>query len=377
MTWTRQTLLGAAGALAGLLLILSVAAPAQAALTLTSTPDPSWRVDGRVYAEAIVGDTLIVGGSFTTATSPSGATAPRANLAAFSLSTGALLTGWRADTDAVVRALVATPTSVWAGGSFTTIGGAAHARLARLDPTTGRVHTTFTASANAEVRALAVDGSALYVGGFFTTVDGVARTSLARVAPMTGALATGFVGSADGGVYALAKSPTTSVLYAAGNFATLSGVARAGAGAVSSTTGAATGLVLAGAVQPTLSLAVDPTGARLYGGTGGASNSAYAWSPSTGAAAWRVTTGGDIQAITSFDQVVYLGFHDSYQTDTSTKLLAADAATGVVDPTFRPTFDRFFGVFSLAASSAGLAAGGDFTQVTGVPAQGFVRFRAH
>src|SRR5690606_40348248 len=41
-------------------------------LVVGDTPDASWRVNGRVYATQIIGNTVVVGGAFTTATSSSG-----------------------------------------------------------------------------------------------------------------------------------------------------------------------------------------------------------------------------------------------------------------------------------------------------------------
>ena len=63
---------------AGLLL-----APATAASLVPDTPEQSWRVNGRVYATVVVGNSVFVGGHFSQAVSPTGATAPRSNLAAF------------------------------------------------------------------------------------------------------------------------------------------------------------------------------------------------------------------------------------------------------------------------------------------------------
>src|SRR5262245_32288925 len=100
------------------LLTVGVGPAAQAASFVGDTPDSGgWRVNGRVYATVIVGDTVYVGGTFTMATSSTGTTAPRAHLAAFSMSTGQLDIHFRADTNGNVRALESDGNSLFVGGS--------------------------------------------------------------------------------------------------------------------------------------------------------------------------------------------------------------------------------------------------------------------
>ncbi len=89
---------------------------------------------------------------------------------------------------------------------------------------------------------------------------------------------------------------------------------------------------------------------------------------------WRQVAGGDIQAVDYHRGMVYFGFHDNYQGDARYKFLAADANTGLVDPDFRPRFNSFWGVFAVHATDAGVVIGGEFTAVSGVPAQGWARF---
>lgn len=354
---------------------LSVA-PAHAEVTVSSTPDQSWRVNGRVYATVVVGDTVFVGGQFTTATSPGGQTAGRRNIAAFSMDTGALLTSWRADAGSTVRALDSDGTSLWVGGAFGAIGGQTHARLAKVSVSTGVVDAGFTARLDNTARTLELDGGSLFVGGTFLTVDGLAKNRVAKLSAATGALDTRFEAAASGDVYAIKKSPVSSTVYLAGNFAALNGTTRNGVGAVGSDTGAVTGPAFGTSARPTLGLDIDPTGTRLYGAGGTATNTMAAWDTATGIRVWRVVTDGDIQATKYYGGTVYFGFHDGYQGNAATKLLAADAMTGAVDPTFRPRFDSFWGVFAIDAVGAGIVAGGEFTSVSGVPAQGFSIFRS-
>ncbi len=348
--------------------------PVQADVFVPAVPEASWRVNGTVYAVETLGDRVYVGGSFTTATSPSGATAPRANLAAFDVNTGELLTDWRADTAGAVIALAVDDNALWVGGSFTRVGTQTHNRIAKVSLTTGAPDASFTASANGNVRALDVDGTSLYAGGLFTTMNNLTANRLAKVDANTGARDTTFNASTDGQVNAVKKNPVSSVLYVAGDFGQLSGASRIGVGAVNTATGANTGLVFANGARPTLSLDVNDDGTRLYGGQGGAPNSAIAWNTTTGVRQWRQVADGDVQAVRYFHGTLYFGFHDGFQGDHTVRLLAADAGSGLLDPNFRPTFDAFWGVYTIAVSGKAVLAGGTFTNVAGVPAQGWVRF---
>src|SRR3954452_12326932 len=112
---------------------------ASASVWFDDTPVQGWGVNGRVYATAIAGDTVIVGGAFTAAVSPTGTTVARKNLAAFSMSTGALLTTWKADAGSTVRALVTDGTSVYVGGSFAKVGGKVAKYVAKVSVATGAV----------------------------------------------------------------------------------------------------------------------------------------------------------------------------------------------------------------------------------------------
>jgi hypothetical protein len=80
---------------------------------------------------------------------------------------------------------VSTATGVSPGGTFT------RHNLVAFNPTTG-VITAFSPDIDGAVWALATDGTSLYVGGTFSSVNGVARRGLAKLDPVTGAVDTAF-----------------------------------------------------------------------------------------------------------------------------------------------------------------------------------------
>lgn len=201
-------------------------------------PRPAWNpTSGRVYAMARVGNVVVLGGSFTALWSPvDGTTVARNRLAAVDATTGELLP-WNPNSNGEVRVLEgsADGSTVYVGGAFTSIGGVAKSRLAAVTVPTGAVVTGFTANAAATVTALELSGPTLYVGGYFTTLGGKPRQRLAAVDAGTGALSTTFTGSADGAVRSILASPGGTTLAVGGEFATLSGSPRAFLGSVTLT----------------------------------------------------------------------------------------------------------------------------------------------
>jgi hypothetical protein len=83
---------------------------------------------------------------------------------------------------------------------------------------------------------------------------------------------------------------------------------------------------------------------------------------------------GDVQAVRYHRGTVYFGFHEGFAGDTTVRLLAADSDTGALE-NWRPAVNSFYGVWSLDATDAALAAGGEFTIVSGVPTRAVAIFR--
>jgi hypothetical protein len=172
-----------------------------AAISADGTVDPSWNpsTDGVVYALAASADgsKVFLGGGFTTVGGQS-----RSRLAAVSPDTGELLSDWAATAkNNLVRALVAdSDDRLYVGGSFTSFSDRSIARLAAVDQSTGAVDTSFAAAPSSTVRALALseDGTKLYAGGPFTTIGGASRPGAAELNATSGA-ATSFAPT-DGGV---------------------------------------------------------------------------------------------------------------------------------------------------------------------------------
>ncbi|CAN5247103.1 PKD domain-containing protein [soil metagenome] len=178
-------------------------APANAAeeppapvLPATATADalPTVQINGVVWDQAVVGNTVYAVGNFSSAR-PAGSAAgsnetARSNMLAYNLTTGALITTFAPTFNAQVRAVSASPdgSRIYVGGQFTTVNGVAKNRLAALNPTTGALITAFTPGANATVLSIHATSSAIYIGGDFTSVGGTARTKAAAINPANSAI---------------------------------------------------------------------------------------------------------------------------------------------------------------------------------------------
>ena len=149
----------------------------------TATGDAGWSalgsgVDNEVFALAVIGTDLYVGGFFSQAGG-----SPASHIAVYD-TTATDDTGWSALGSGVnnfVAALAVIDSDLYVGGSFTQAGGSPTSRIAVYD-TTATDDTGWSAlgsGVNGNVRALAVIGTDLYVGGSFTQAGGSPTSRIA------------------------------------------------------------------------------------------------------------------------------------------------------------------------------------------------------
>jgi hypothetical protein len=181
-----------------------------------------------IEAIIVLGNTIYVGGNFTFIGQQT-----RNYIAALDAASG-LATGWNPNADNRVYALTVrvevfptASTTVYAGGQFANIGGAARNFVAALDATgaaTGAA-TAWNPAPNGIVRALNVNGPSVFVGGLFTSIGGQSRRNLALISG-SGLASTTFDPSPDFSVLALTRAG--NILYVGGTFTAIGGLPRRG-----------------------------------------------------------------------------------------------------------------------------------------------------
>jgi len=359
--------------LATLLPTIAPRAGAAESAPFHETPIAAWRTNGVGYASLVVGNVVYVGGTFSTVRNPSGsATVSRANLAAFDIYTGALLTSFTANTNGIVRALATDGSRLYVGGLFTSVNGTTRRRVAAVNLTTGAVDPGWSADASSNVYALAVGGDALYVGGSFSTLKGSSRPRLGAVRLSDGGLLS-FSPSPNATVLALAATTSGSRVYAGGDFTQVNGASRSYLVALNPS-GSTISVNWNHLSYPVFSMSLSADGTRLAAGIAGYGNQTNLYSTSSGSRQWTQRCGGDAQAVRIVGTTVFSGFHDECDGNTRLRLTANDLSSGARDHDFSPTFDRYWGVRGIDGSSNALVIAGDFHWVNGVAAQGFAIF---
>ncbi len=222
------------------------AAPADELLASANPQNNTPRVlDGRVQAIKRIGDTVIVGGTFTQVqeAAPNSTILSRSGLFAFDVNSGAVSTSFnpvltkKPGKTPGVNALIVTPDgqSVYVGGDYKSINGGGPARVQLLKLSDGTRDSSFANKAfSSKVFDLALVGNRLYASGSFKSVGGVARRGLATLDATTGDLTDAvnlpFNGTAGGAgtttVRKIDLTPSGDRLVAIGNFSSVDGINR-------------------------------------------------------------------------------------------------------------------------------------------------------
>ena len=353
-----------------------------------------------VQTFAQIGNTMYVGGNFTTVRNQSGSqSVAQSYLAAFDATTGEWISSFRPTFDNQVRSLAALPDGRLAvGGEFTTANGQARSGLAVLDASSGDLSASWTtevqnrgSSGKVSVRGLEVSDGQLYVGGLFTHVvkGDLAwyERNGARISLSTGNGDAAWNPNFNGTVAAMDVADDGSRVYFAG-YMTASGSTTVKKGVAISTASGAP--VASPAWDPTYSTsgasyqqAVKQLGSKVW--LGGSQHSMFSYDTSTLTLKDTNITkaGGDLQAIDGTSDVVYGGCHcgdwnyegttnyDNFNPGTTSvawkqaskiSLLGAwDNATGAFVTTFAPQWKSRggFGVWAVSVAKDGtLWAGG-------------------
>ncbi|NAZ81400.1 PKD domain-containing protein, partial [Kineococcus sp. R8] len=304
----------------------AVTAPAAVAADVPETVSadvlPTVQINGVVWAQTTVGNTVYVTGKFTSAR-PAGAApgtneTPRTNILAYDLTTGNLIPSFNASLNSDGQGITSSPdgSRIYVVGNFTQVNGVARYRIAALDARTGALVPGFAPTLDYRVKTVVAVGSTVYIGGAFSVANKVARTRLAAFNAADGSLLP-WAPTADAEVFDLV-APGGARVVAAGRFTTLNGAPQYGMGALDPVTGAsvpwaATQVVRnAGANAAIYSLATD--GTQVYGtgytyGSGGNLEGSFAADAVTGKVNWVVGCRGDVYSVQPIGGVVYTVGH--------------------------------------------------------------------
>jgi hypothetical protein len=389
---------------------------------VTADALPTAQIDGVVWSQAIIGNTVFAGGQFSYAR-PAGA-APgtqrvrRTNLLSYNLVTG-VLSGFAPTLNGVVKAVAGSPdgSRVYVGGQFTTVNGRIRSRIAAFSATTGALISTFAPPINSTVNTIAASSTGVYAGGTFTAVGSTPRTRLAAFSAATGALL-GWHPSADRTVLTMVLSPRAPLVIIGGSFLTINGSPVYGLGAVGN---------VAGALQPwaanarvrdygpgsaVFSLSTD--GNAIYGtgyafhaaGGTGTLEGIFSANPATGALNWVEDCNGDTYGTYAVNGVVYTVTHahncvtvGGYPGGIIRRALAfTTTAAGTLLHRFQPPYTDWGGTpapamynwfpdlqagtftgqsqaaWTITGNGKYVVMGGEFPSVNGVGQQGLVRF---
>lgn len=363
-------------------------------------------LDGRVLSVVEVGDTMVLGGTFTRARNPgTSAELSRSRLLAFDAGTGRISTSFLPQPNGTVNVVLPAGdgTSVYVGGTFTNIGGVARKNLARVRLSDGAVLGTFNAGGiSGAVRDLRLSAGRLWVAGAFAHIGGRGQTGLATVDPTTGRASSymslpvrGVHNSGSTNVLKIDVTPDGSQLVGVGNFDTVDGVKRHQM-VVLDTSGPAPRVDFGTRFYETpcarafdtymRDVDVSPDG-RFFvvsttGGHGGPSvacdTTARFETVSTGDAvvpSWIDTTGGDTTyAVEVTDSVVYTGGHARWQNNPWAGDRAGQGAVSrpgiaALDPvnglplSWNPGRARGVGVFDFHVTDRGLYVASDTDRI--------------
>jgi PKD repeat protein len=331
--WTRLARVAAAPAAFGLVVVGLQATPAVAdtapvpptPATVSAGALPTWQINGVVWAQVVVGTTVYATGSFTQARPPGVAVGGAGSIAAnnifaYNITTGNPVPGFNLQLNAQGNSIAASPdgSTVYVGGDFTTVNGAARGHLAAFSTATNTLSTSFAPTLSARVGAIAVSSSAVYVGGNFFSAGGKSRSELAAFNPANGALLPWAPVAGGGNITAMTLTPGGDRLIVGGQVATLNGAQVNGMGSLDSATGAneawaANQQIMDWAPKAGFtSLVTD--GTLIYGsgynfGANGGFEGTFAAQPDTGAIVWVNDCHGDTYSVFPEGQVLYAVSH--------------------------------------------------------------------
>jgi hypothetical protein len=223
----------------GVAVSVLVSQPASAATPSVSSTPASWTPyitssDTVVRQLAQCGNTMYAVGSFTSVGSPGHSSQSRGRGMAFDAGNGTLL-AWDPQVNGIVDSIAFTPdcASAFLGGSFSSVRGTGRSNLVKVSTATAAVDPTFNPAPDREVYSLMYTHGVLIAGGSFSTIAGISRSAMASLNPTTGQATSYLKLNIQGNlpnsvrkIYNMEISHSGNRLLAMGSFTSVLGVAR-------------------------------------------------------------------------------------------------------------------------------------------------------
>ncbi len=336
------------------------------------------------------------------------------NLAAIDMTTGQGIASFHPNVagsgqqTAQIHALAVAGNTLYVGGQFSSIDGSSHYNLGAIDldtsPLTGTVDDSFAAEVGVPgasnenktfVYEILPGAGGLYIGGVFTKVDGLGRSKAAKVTFGGAIVKTWKVLSVNGAIRDMAFSNDGQTIFIAGAFSKINKVAHQSIARVLTSTGKDDTWNVSGVIVdngPThygmscWSIAVTQT--RVFAGCGRGANYAAAFrldNGDTGNRTWSFGTVGNVQsiALTSDQQSLVIGGHfgtfltqqvcgNKYLKNLGILNNIYGTSTPSLDCSFLPQFkgpNPFGGVWEIQVTSSAIWAGGEFHDVNCDPSR--------
>ena len=393
--------------------------------TVTADSLPTVQINGIVWDQAIVGNTVYAAGSFSSAR-PAGAAAgqnqvARSNLLAYDITTGELIGSFAPNINGQVRQVEASPDGkrLYIVGDFTSINGSTRNRVAAFDLPAGTL-SSFNPNSNGVTIGVAATNDTVYITGTFGRVSNVDRHGAAAITKDGALLPWAPVLELRQG-RVVTVSPDGSKVVLGGNFRTLNDSSNPGYGlAMVSATDASllpfsANNVIRNAGLDAAILSLKTDGDDIYGtgyvfGDGGNLEGSFRASWSTGELVWVNDCHGDLYDVHPMGDVVYAAGHSHYcgslvggfpQSDPWSfyRGIAVTKAVERITPFglnlgyydfggnpapkllhWFPTFNTgnvsgaYQGPWTVTGNSEYLVFGGEFTRVNNTGQQGLARF---
>ncbi|MGL4744656.1 MAG: fibronectin type III domain-containing protein [Dermatophilaceae bacterium] len=333
----------------------------------------SWGVDGRVSELVPTARGVVVGGSFSTALGPAGQRRAAQGVALWDPETGAFV-DWPVQVAGAVFAAAVDGDTVYLGGDFAAVNGSARRNLAAVSLRSGAL-LAWAPRAYGAVETIAVRASSVYVGGAFDQIQDTTITAVGRIARIgaDGVLDRAWTASisADERVRVILPAAHADGVYIGGDFTALFGTSALGRLALVSTGATAvpdpvfrSGTTNGRSRSPVFD--VDLAGGSLVIAAGGGGGGCTRQDAVTGRTLWSHRGTGDIVAARVVGSRAYCAGHFSGTASFAgldrSKIAEVDLDSGAIGA-FAPRVNSALGIWALAVTPTALVAGGDFTTV--------------